>query len=354
MVNVFALLMYLTLCRDKLAKIFRRGLSYDFGDLFNVVIFTMLIYFPIYSFITYLVPTNLIEFDVLGVHFYFTIPTIVIGVIFTLLFAPVWYNTLGGDGSSLVLGLLVAVMFGAFLSTFLATSFIDSQMIHDVFGYYVSVAIDILKLISMMAVLPIIERMVQYVYQIFKNNIGVAFRGALFSAFGGIVGAGTLIAMIPLFTTATVAGIFGGLLVRNNMDILFAPLFAIIAVLGLPPLFWHTFYEFTAFGFISASVGLLVGSLLRKEERRFKYALSGIVVGTMVLLLGAFIEVTASASIANILRSFLDFTPSVSDVHLNVGYAVNLVIAYFVAIAVGGIVSLALMYLIKVVEEVVA
>jgi len=353
-INVLVLCGYLAVCRKELSDLFRNGLKHDVSCFAHLIILTTLIYFPIYYAVAHVVPTELVELNVCGLYLYFTIPTIVMGVIFTLLYSPVWYNTLGGDGSSLVLGMLVAVMFGAFFSTFLATAYINAEDISSVFGYYVSVALDILRLISMMAVLPIIERMVRYVYQIFRNNIAVALRGALFSAFGGVFGVGTLLAMIPLFTTATVAGIFGGLLVRNNIDNVFAPLLAIIAVLGLPPIFWHTFYEFTAFGFISASVGLLVGSLVSREERRFKYAISGIVVGTLILLFGAFIEVTASASIAGILRHLINFAPVISNISLSPCYVVSMLFAYVVVLVMTALVAYALLVLVKVVEEVVA
>jgi len=325
--------------------------AYD-SDYLYIILITTFTYYPVYLLVSSVFPPTLIEFDFVGLYVYFTLPTLIVGILYTIAYAPLWYNTLRGDGSKAVLGLLVAVMFGAFFATYLATGLNpESDTIRDAFGYYVDVALDILRLISMMAVLPIIQRVIEYAYQIFKTNIAVAFRGALFSLAGGIFGVGTLLAMIPLFTTATVAGIFGGILLRNNIDNVFAPVLALIAVLGVPP-FWHTFYEFMAFGLISASVGMLVYSVVTKQERRLKYSASGVVVGALVLLFGAFNEVTVSSSIAGWIKNTLSFAPVITDITVNATYVINFVITFAVVFAVAILVAYAIEVVIKFVEEV--
>jgi len=318
------------------------------SDYLYILILTLLSYYPVYLAFSSILPSNVVEINVFGLYIFFTLTTIAIGIYYTVAYAPVWYRTMGGDGGA-VLGMLMSVMFGAFFATHLAVGLsTDTSMIRRVYGYYVDVALDILKLVSMMAILPVIQRFIEYAYQIFKNNITVAFRGALFAAIGGVVGAGTLLALIPLFTTATIAGIFSGILLRNNIESGLAPIASLLAVLGVPP-FWHTFYEFAAFSLISASVGMLVYSVVHRQERRLKLSVSGIVVGAMILLFGAFNEVTVSASVAGVLRSVLDFSPVISDISYSSAY----IMAAMVSVAFVIVISLVVVYSIELIIRVV-
>jgi len=354
---LMALGVYIWLFKDRLLDLYTNGITVGKpvldSDYLHIITLTLLTYYPIYSLVSLIFDGNLIEIDLCGVYLYFTLPTLVCGVIYTVTFAPVWYNTLGGDGSASVLGMLVAVMFGAFFATYLAVGLgINTTAIRETFGDYVDMALDVLRLISMMAVLPVIRRFIEYAYQIFKNNLFVALRGAIFSAVGGIVGAGTLLAMIPLFATATVAGIFAGLLLRNNIELVYAPIVSLLAVLGIPP-FWHTFYEFMAFGLISASIGMLVYSLIYKQEHRLKYSASGVVVGSLVLLFGAFNEVTVSASVAAVFRNIIDFSPVISNITVSPCYVAAFVVAWIFVFVVAVAVAYMIELVVGFVEEVV-
>ncbi|RLI75091.1 hypothetical protein DRO97_04175 [Archaeoglobales archaeon] len=211
-------------------------------------------------------------------------------------------------------------MFGCFFATYVVVGLNPStEAIRAVFGYHLNLALDVLTLISTMAILPLLQRMIEYTYFIFKNNFMVALRGSLFAAVAGLVGFGTLMAMIPLFTSAMIAGSFGGLLLRNNIAFTLTPFLAIVAVLGVPP-FWHTFYEFLSFALIAGSVGLFVYGLVVKNSKQVRFAMSGMVIGVGVLLFGAFTEVTVSTTFAAIIRNYLSFTPVISDIVVNSSY----------------------------------
>jgi len=343
--------------RDRLAELFTSGIKPGRAlldsDYLYIIVLTMFTYYPVCVALSLIFSTYLIEINLFGLYIYFTLPTLIAGIIYTMLYAPIWYNTIGGDGTSAVLGMLVAVMFGAFFATYLAVGLdTNTEMIRTVYGYYVDVALDILTLISLMAILPVIQRFIEYAYTIFKNNLLVALRGATFGLVGGLVGAGTLLAMIPLFASSTIAGIFGGLLLRNNIDKLYSPFVALIAVIGIPP-FWHTFYEFMAFGLIAGSVGMVVYSLITRQERRLKFSTSGIVVGTMVLLFGAFNEVTVSTSFAALIRNALDFSPVISEITLNTSYIIIFPLAFISVLIIAVIVTYFIEIVVKFVEEVV-
>lgn len=324
------LIMVIVFRTTRVAQLYSSGITLDQplldSDYLYILLIVMLSYYPVSVLLAYTFGTTLIQFSVFGLYFYFILPTLIAGVIYTFVLAPIWYNT---KNLNAIPGLFVSVMFGSFFSTYLAVGLNpDTTMIRSVYGYYTDVALDILKLVSTMAILPVLQRFVQYAYAIYKNNFIVSLRGALFSAIGGVFGFATLFALIPLFTSATVAGIFAGLLLRNNINNLFAPFLALIAVLGVPP-FWHTFYEFTAFGVISASVGMIIYGLVSKRENTLKLSSSGLVVGSLILLFGAFNEVTISSTFAALIKRALNFSPVVSDVTISGSYIITFILSWF-------------------------
>jgi len=351
-----ALVGFVIIKKDRLAELFSTGIKpgrdvFD-SDYLYIIILTMLSYYPISVILSCIFSTQLIEFSFLGLYIYFILPTLIAGIIYTVVYAPVWFGTVENNGVVAVFGMFIAVMFGAFFSTYLATGLNpNTEVIREVYGYYVDVALDILTLVSTMAVLPVIQRFIEYAYTIFKNNLFVALRGATFAAIGGLFGVGTLMALIPLFTSATVAGLFGGLLLRNNIENAISSFVALLAVLGVPP-FWHTFYEFAAFGLIAGSVGMVVYSIVSKQEKRFKFSASGIVVGSLVLLFGAFNEVTVSSSFASIFRSVLDFSPVISDITVDSNYVIVFILSWVAVLFAAVIVTYFTELIVKFTEEV--
>lgn len=348
---------FVCLRRERIAELFTSGINpgrevFD-SDYLYIMLLTMLTYYPVSFVLSYLFGTGLIEINIIGLYIYFIVPTLLAGIVYTVVYAPVWYSTVEGGRASAVLGMLVAVMFGAFFSTYIVAGLNpDSASLRVVYGSYVDTALDILKLVSTMAILPVLQRFVEYAYTIFKNNFFVALRGATFAAVGGLVGIGTLMAIVPLFTSATVAGLFGGLLLRNNINNMVAPLVSLIAVLGVPP-FWHTFYEFMAFGLIAASVGMLVYSLVIRKDHGLELSASGIVVGSMVLLFGAFNEVTISSSFAAVVKNTIVFTPVISDVVVDSNYIVAFILTWLVVLLVMLVVAYFIELVVEFVSEVV-
>jgi len=348
---------FIYLRRERIAELFSSGIKpgrelFD-SDYLYIIILTMLSYYPISAILSVVFSTQLIEFSFFSLYIYFILPTLIAGIIYMIAYAPVWFNTIGGDGTNAVFGMLVAVMFGAFFSTYLATGLNpNTDMLRAVYGYYVDVALSILTLVSTMAILPVIQRFIEYAYTIFKSNLLVALRGATFAVVGGLFGVGTLMAMVPLFTSATVAGLFGGLLLRNNINNVYASFVALIAVLGVPP-FWHAFYEFMSFGLIAGSVGMAVYALITRQERRLKFSTSGVVVGSMVLLFGAFNEVTVSTSFAAIIRNAISFTPVISDIAVNSNYIIAFILSWTSVLLVALLVTYFIELVVKFIEEVV-
>ncbi len=357
-ISIFLILlgMYVYIFRSRLLNLFSKGIkphkSVFESDYLHLIVITLLSYYPIYALVSLVFPSDLVQIDVFGLTtLFFTVPTVICGIVYTALLSPVWYRTVESEVAP-ILGMLVAVMFGAFFSTYLAVGFgLDTPFIRQVFGGYVDMALDILRMITLMAILPVIQRFIEHAYTILKNNFFVALRGALFAAVGGIVGAGTLLSIIPLFATSTVAGIFAGLLLRNNIELIYASFLSLLAVLGVPP-FWHTFYEFTAFSLIAASIGVLVHSFISRKETEFKYSASGVVVGSLLLMFGAFNEVTVSASIAGVFRNYLSFEPVISNITFGGSYLASFITAWLFVLAVAVVVAYSIELIVRIVEEV--
>jgi len=309
---------------NRYSEIFSGGIKsgkevYD-SDYLYILVSTLITFYPIYAIITIIFNESVIEFSILSLTVYFTISTLIVGIIYTIAYSPVWYNTVANKNYDAILGLLVSLMFGCFFATYIVVGLNPStDAIRYVFGYHLNLALDILTFISTLAILPLIQRVIEYTYFIFNNNLMVALRGSLFAAVAGLVGFGTLLAMIPLFTSSMIAGSFGGLLLRNNIQYAPAPFLAIIAVLGVPP-FWHTFYEFMSFALIAGSVGLLTYSFVTRNNQQTRYAVSGIILGSGILMFGAFTEVTVSTTFASIIRGYLSFASVISDISIDGGY----------------------------------
>lgn len=343
--------------RSRLAELFKFGINpgreiFD-SDYLYIILLTMLTYYPVSFILSNLVGVDLIELNIFGLYIFFILPTLIAGVVYTVAYATVWYSTATSRNFGAILGMLIAIMFGAFFSTYIVVGLNpDTSSIRSVYGAYVDTALDILRFVTTMAILPVLQRVVEYAYSIFKNNFFVTLRSAVFAAVGGFVGVGTLLAIIPLFASATVAGLFGGLLLRNNINNVLSPIIAIIAVLGVPP-FWHTFYEFAAFGLIAASVGMIVYSIVTREDRGFRFSMSGIIVGSLILLFGAFNEVTVSSSFASVIGSIIDFRPVISDVVINSSYIVSFILTWVVVLFIALIVTYFIELIVKFVSEVV-
>lgn len=337
---IIALAVYTIVRMDRVINLLQNGVDmkepvWD-SDYINVMLLTLLSFYPIYSVFS-MFGNQLIEIPLIGFKVFFTLPVLFTGIAYTLLFSQVWYQTIQSRNGVALVGLFPSLMFGAFFSTFLVTALHPSaNAVTSVYGYYIDQAKTVLQFISVAAVIPVLE----YTIQIFKNNLTVILRGSIFSVIGGIAGVAGLLAMIPLFGSAVTSGSVAGILLRNNLGVINS-LISLLAVLGVPP-FWHTFYEFLAFGAITSSVALVVYSAIYGKLRKWNTGLLGIVFGSVVLLVGALFEVAISSQFAGYFKGILNFTPTISPLAVNATYLATFISSVVVVSALIALIGIAL------------
>ena len=339
---LFSSLAYIIVARDRLSEIFTNGITRVSDVIDNdynyVMLLVFLSFYPIYV-VCAAIYNVYVEFNISFIDIYFTTATLLTGIAFAVLLAPIWYSSISNKKYADYIGIMVIVTFAAMLNTYVVVGLNpDSEVIYEVYGKHVEISLTIIQAIASLAILPILQRM-QQMATIFVNNLLVAVRSATFGLVGAITGVGTAIALVPLFTSSIIAGTVGGIVLRNNLDIFYAPLISIFAILGVPPV-WHTFFEYRGFVLVSIGAGMLIYGYISSSGIS-RTGLASVVIGIAMIAIGAVSEVLFGSSVAYIMLQALDFTPKIAAIQVSPLY----VLAVIETVLVVGIIGLLIVYM---------
>ena len=328
-------------------KLLQEGIAIEHPEttllppVFYYMLLVFIAFFPVTYLVLWLTPHDLYtrifilgRFDEMVIWYSFS--SIVCAVIFTLLFLSVWCNDLKRRNYSglvaFIAGTLFAVCFATVVDVVLNVS---SDFIRYKYAFYVDYAVDFLKQATLVAIIPIIETIVQYAYPIFRNNLLYSLRSVFAGFVGGFFGF-VVLGLMAVFSTGFIWGCTVGLIIRNTLvsgyNPIITPLAAYIAGLGLPP-FWHTFWEFFAFAVFGVFGSFISYSLVTRNLELSRIALGCAMVGVFLLLMASFTEVTFDVSIIKLVSGLIVLTPVVSELSINTTWFIGLIATVIFSIA---------------------
>jgi len=305
-------------------------------DTLKMMVLAFLAFFLTTYLIWWITPTSLYaHIFVLGkigdVTILYCFPSIANTIAFSLIFIPIWWKTLKEENYYGLVAFMVAILFGVTFATVLDVAFQPSaSTVKSKYVFYIGFAQDILKMATMVAVIPLWETIVRYTYKIFSSNLQYSLRSALAGFAGGIFGF-VVVGLMAVFCTGFIFGCTVGIILRNTIagapSLLHAfasSLLVWFAALGLPP-FWHTFWEFLAFATIGIFAAIAGYALFKRNLKYLKTAVGGGMLGVLFLFTGSFTEVTVDAGFVKLIAPLINFSPTLVDVTVGATYFLTLI-----------------------------
>jgi len=306
--------------------------SVTFPDTFKYTLLAFLVYFPVTYILVYVVPHDLYShIFILGKIGNFTIwycfPSIAGTILYSIIFYWLWWSSFRSKNYLGLVAFLVCTLFAVCFATTIDVAFNPSaSLVRWKYVFYIDYAFSFLKQASLVAVIPLVEVIAKYAYTIFKNNITYSVRCVLAGLIGGLVGFLTT-GLMAVFCTGYIFGCTVGLIIRNSLlsgkSPLLTPFLSYLAALGIPP-FFHTFWEYFAFGMFTAFGSFLTYSLIKRRLKLLEESISFSMLGIFMLLSASFIEVSVDCSFVKLVHNYISFTPQLTDFPLSTTWLVGL------------------------------
>jgi len=297
---------------------------------FYYTLLVFITYFPISHVISFIIPPDLYssvliiyprlelttDYTKLNGTIWFSFISIIYTLILSIILFPIWYNTLRNGRYYALVAFIVGTSIAVIFATTIDVGFTpDPNLIKQKYSLYATFALEIIKQASMMAIIPLLQAIARYSYNIFRHNLFYSVRSLVAGLIGGLIGF-IVISQIAVLSTAFTVGCSIGILLRNSLlhtqNPVLIPILAYIAGLGLPP-FWHTFYEILAFSVIGVFGSFITYGIVSRKIEIIRIAVSYSMIGVFVLLTSSITEVTVDVSILSLVRNYIYFTPTIPN-----------------------------------------